>query len=311
VELEQNGHVGYGEVSLPPYLAENQQTAISFYKSLDFNSFNHSEVQWDELLNYVHQSSAHNNAAKAALDIAIHDLKGKIKGQPCWKMFGSDPQKMPLNSCTIGIDKEDIIIKKIEEAKSFKVLKIKLGTGNEQAFINTLRKHTDKPLYIDVNQGWTDIKYAEEMAYWLKEKGAVLLEQPMQKDNLEGHALLKEKNILPIFADESFQNCFDLKNIQDAFDGINIKLMKCGGLRPALEIIKLARKENMKILMGCMNESSCATMAAAALAPLCDYADLDGPSLINNNPFEDYNMAEGKIILSDKPGLGLKKSIFY
>lgn len=309
VEFEHGGYVGYGEASMPPYLSETQTSATEFLSKINLNNFSDPLSQQEDILNYVKGIAPGNPAAKAAIDIALHDLIGKIKNIPCWKMLGSDPQKMPLNSCTLGIDTPEVMRKKVLDADAFKVLKIKLGSEDDKLIINTIREITDKPLYVDANQGWKDVVFAEDMMHWLKEKGVVLVEQPMPKSDLESHARLKEKKILPTFADESFQNISDLPKIKEAFDGVNIKLMKCGGINAAAQIIRDARKEQMKILIGCMNESSCAIMAAAALAPQCDFVDLDGPFLVKNNPFADPIMKDGKIQLSNEPGLGIKKNL--
>ncbi len=305
-QLTFEDYTGYGEASMPPYLGESPDTAHAFLSLLDLSEFRDPKEQKEEILGYVDQLAPGNAAAKAAIDIALHDLIGKIEKAPCWKMFGSDPGKMPYNSCTIGIDKPEVVLKKVEEAKDFKVLKVKLGSEDDKLLINTIRSVTAKPLYIDANQGWKDRSRALEMIHWLKENNAVLIEQPLPKQQLDDAAWLTQHSPLPIIADEAFQRLTDLDRIKDAYTGINIKLMKCTGLAEAQKIIKAARASNLKILMGCMSETSCAINAAAQLAPFCDWVDLDGPFMVSNNPFKTTEMKDGKIVLKNLDGIGLE-----
>lgn len=303
-EIEYDGVIGYGEASLPPYLGETQKSVISFLSQLSLASFSPFEPK--EILIYVNNLLPGNTAAKASIDIALHDLFGKLNNIPCYKMFGANPSLMPKTSITIGIDTEEVIAKKVNETAGFDVLKIKLGSADDKKIINTIRNATQKTLSVDVNQGWKDKHFALEMIQWLNEQNVLFVEQPMPKEMLNEISWLTERSPLPIIADESIQRLSDLDNIKNGCHGINIKLMKCTGMYEAKQLIDKAREYNLKILIGCMNESSCANMAAAQLAPLADWVDLDGPFLINNNPFKDPEIKDGKIVLSETPGIGLE-----
>jgi L-alanine-DL-glutamate epimerase-like enolase superfamily enzyme len=262
----------------------------------------------EDILEYVDQLAPGNYAAKASVDIALHDLTGKIMKQPWYKIWGLNREKTPNTSFTIGMDKPDVVKAKVREAAPYKILKVKLGKGNDKEMIESVRSETDKPVCVDINQGWTDRKMALDMAHWLKEKGVVFIEQPMSKTSFDDTAWLTQNSPLPIIADEAFQTISDFRKVQGAYSGINIKLMKCGGLRSAYAMIKLARALDMKVMIGCMTETSCAVTAAAQLSPLVDWADLDGNLLIDNDVFEGVTVVDGKIVLPDKPGIGIVES---
>ncbi len=312
VTVNHNGFIGYGEASMPQYLGETTETSAAFLKKVfESGILNRLEITAEtNNINSILEETDHleskHTPAKAALDIALHDLVGKIQQKPVWKIVGSKPDKMPLTSFTIGIDTPEVIRKKVLEAEKFALLKIKLGSDNDKEIINTIRSVTDKPLYIDANQGWKDKFYAADMVEWLQERGAVMIEQPMPKKDLDGNAYVTQHTTLPIIADESCQRLTDERHITGAFDGINIKLMKCTGLREAQKMLKLARKNNLKVMMGCMSETSCGILAAASLAPQCDFVDLDSTFMVTNNPFKDLVLENGRIVLSNDFGLGLQ-----
>lgn len=296
---------GYGEASMVPYMGENIETATAFLKKVDWNRFTFP-FNFTEIINYLDSIDKGQPAIKAAIDIALNDINGKLLNKPCYEIYGADPLKMPLTSYTIGIDTPEVIKEKVAGAEGFKVLKIKLGRDNDKELINTIRTVSNLPLYVDANQGWTNKKQAIEMIYWLHDQGVQLIEQPMDKADLEGNAWLTGRSPIPILADEAAQRLTDLDGLKGAYHGINIKLMKSGGMYEAHQMILKARSFGMKILIGCMSETSCATQAALALAPLCDWADLDGPWLTKNNPFTAPKMIEGKCLLNGRPGLGLE-----
>jgi L-alanine-DL-glutamate epimerase-like enolase superfamily enzyme len=306
-ELEFENIVGYGEASMPPYLGENHETAASFLGKIDLTRFK-SPFLMEDILEYIDQLAPGNYAAKASVDIALHDLTGKIMKQPWYKIWGLNPEKTPNTSFTIGMDKPDVVKAKVREAAPYKILKVKLGKGNDKEMIESVRSETDKPICVDINQGWTDRKMALEMAQWLKEKGVVFIEQPMSKTAFDDTAWLTQNSPLPIIADEAFQTINDFRKVRGAYSGINIKLMKCGGLHSAYAMIKMARALDMKVMIGCMTETSCAVTAAAQLSPLVDWADLDGNLLIDNDVFEGVTVVDGKIVLPGKPGVGIVKS---
>jgi L-alanine-DL-glutamate epimerase-like enolase superfamily enzyme len=260
----------------------------------------------EDILTYVDQLAPGNYAAKASVDIALHDLVGKLLKQPWYKIWGLNPERTPNTSFTIGIDKPEVVRTKVREASPYRILKVKLGQGNDKEMIEAVRSETDKPICVDINQGWTDRILALEMAHWLKDKGVVFIEQPMSKTSTDDTAWLTQNSPLPIIADEAFQTIRDFKKVQGVYSGINVKLMKCGGLRSAFIMIKMARALDMKVMIGCMTETSCAVTAAAQLSPLADWADLDGNLLIDNDVYDGLKIVDGKIVLPERPGIGIR-----
>ena len=305
LKLRYENYEGYGEASMVPYMGESHESAANFLQKIEWNRFK-APFNFGEILEYLDSVAPGHPAVKAAIDIALNDLNGKILNKSCAEIYGADPSKMPVTSYTIGIDTPEVTREKIADAKDFNVLKIKLGRDNDKELINTIRSMTDLPLYVDANQGWSDRKKAIETIYWLHDQGVVLIEQPMDKTDLEGNAWLTGRSPIPILADEAVQRLADMDQLKGAYHGINIKLMKSAGMYEAHQMILKARSFGMKILIGCMSETSCATMAAAALAPLCDWADLDGPWLTKNNPFATPELNNGKLVLKNLPGLGLE-----
>ena len=305
-ELEYDGIIGYGEASMPPYLGESQESVMGFLNQIDLSAFN-SPFQTEEILAYIDALALQNTAAKAAVDIALHDLLGKIMGQPLYKIFGFNHYLIPATSYTIGIDTEEVIRKKVSEANQFKILKVKLGLETDKMIIDTIRSVTDRPLCADVNQGWKNKEQALEMSHWLAERGVVFLEQPMPKEQLDDNAWLTEHSPIPTIADEACQRLVDVPSLQGVYTGINIKLMKCTGIREAKKMAELAASLQMKVMLGCMSETSCAISAAAQLAPIVDWADLDGALLIGNDIYQGMQVIDGKCILPDRPGIGIQK----
>ncbi|MFZ4462606.1 MAG: dipeptide epimerase [Bacteroidales bacterium] len=303
--IEFDGEVGYGEASMPPYLGESIDSASRFLASLDLNQFT-DPFRVDDILQYVDSVMPGNTAAKAAVDIALHDLIGKLMDQPWYKIWGYDPSETPNTSFTIGIDTPEVVIQKVAEAAPYKILKVKLGLSTDRQMIETIRSVTDRPICVDVNQGWTDRIKALESIHWLKENGVILVEQPMPKTAIDDMAWLTQNSPLPTIADESLQRLPDVLKAHGVYSGINIKLMKCTGMREAHQILTLARSLDMKVMIGCMTETSCGVSAAAQLAPKADWADLDGNLLISNDPFTGMKIIDGKVSLTDRPGNGLK-----
>ncbi len=309
VQLAFDGITGYGEASMPPYLGESVDSVTKFLGSLDLSQFG-DPFRIDEILGYVDSVAPKNSAAKASVDIALHDLLGKIMKQPWYKIWGLSAEKAPCTSFTIGIDKPEVVRQKVEEAKPYKVLKVKMGLDNDQQTVDVIRSMTDVPICVDVNQGWNDREHALEMINWLAERNCLFVEQPMPKENFDDMVWLKSRSPLPLIADEAFQRIGDIPKLSAAYHGINIKLMKSTGLHEAYKMIVLGRALGMKIMLGCMTETSCAVSAAAQLAPLVDFADLDGNLLIANDRFEGMKITDGKVTLNDRPGIGvtLKKN---
>jgi L-Ala-D/L-Glu epimerase len=304
-EISYDEMVGYGEASMPPYLGESHATAADFLSQVNLSKFD-SPFLMEDILEYVDQIAPGNYAAKASVDIALHDLVGKMMGQPWYRIWGLNPDHTPNTSFTIGIDKPEVVIEKTKEAAPYKILKVKLGKGNDREMIQAVRSASDRPLCVDVNQGWTDRQEALDTIYWLKEQGVVFVEQPMPKTAITDIAWLTQKSPLPVIADEAFQTLEDLEKINGIYSGINVKLMKCGGMRAAFIMMKMARALGMKVMIGCMTETSCAVTAAAQLSPLADWADLDGNLLIRNDLFDGIHILDGKVVLPSSPGIGIQ-----
>jgi len=305
IRLEHEGHIGYGEASMVPYMGESFESATAFLSKVDVNEFRFP-FDFRAITDYLDSLAGGNPAIKAAIDIALHDLEGKLLNKPCWQLFDSDPQQMPPISYTIGIDAPEVFLQKVKEADGFKVIKVKLGRDNDKELIQIIRSVTNVPVYVDANQGWTDRQQSLDMICWLKEQGVVLVEQPMSKTDIDGNAWITEHSPLPVIGDESVQRFADVEKAKGVYHGINVKLMKSAGMYEAKQMIDKARELNMKVLIGCMSETSCASLAAAALAPQCDWADIDGPFLTTNNPYQPPILVDGKYQLSYAPGLGLQ-----
>ncbi|MFH0989133.1 MAG: dipeptide epimerase [bacterium] len=305
-EIEYNGVVGYGEASMPPYLGESHQSVQDFLSKVHLESYE-NPFELETILADIDAIAPGNPAAKASIDIALHDLIGKLCGQPWYNLWGFQKEKTPVTSFTIGIDTADVVRQKTKEAEEFKILKVKLGRDTDKMMIETIRSVTDTPICVDVNQGWKDRSFALEMIHWLKEKGVVFVEQPMPKENVDDMAWLTERSPLPTIGDEAVQRLADVKKAHGVYHGVNIKLMKCTGMREAHKMIVLARSLGMKVMIGCMTETSCAISAASHLSPMADWADLDGALLISNDVYDGTKIVNGKVTLMNRPGIGVKK----
>ncbi|MDA0985990.1 MAG: dipeptide epimerase [Bacteroidetes bacterium] len=305
-EIEYDGIVGYGEASMPPYLGESHESATKFLSKVDLSKYE-NPFELETILSDIDSIEKGNPAAKASVDIALHDLIGKLLNQPWYNIYGVNVKNTPFTVFTIGIDKPEVVRKKMLESTDFKIIKIKLGKDNDKEMIDTVCSMTDKPITADPNQGWTDRNYAIDMINYLKEKGALYVEQPLSKDRFDDLAWLKENSPIPILADEGVQRLSDIPKAKNIYSGINIKLMKSTGMREAYKMILLAKSLGMKVMLGCMTETSCAISAASQLSPLVDWADLDGATLIKNDLFEGAKIINGKVTPSNLPGIGIKK----
>ena len=305
VEIEYEGVTGYGEASMPPYLGQSVATVSAFLEKVDLEQFT-DPFQLEDILAYVDSLSPGDSAAKAAIDIALHDLVGKLIGQPWYKLWGLDPAKAPSTTFTIGIDTPDVVREKtLEAAGQFNILKVKVGLDTDEEMIRAIREVTRVPLAVDANQGWKDRSKALDEIFWLKEQGVVMVEQPMAKERIDDNAWLTEHSPLPIFADESIQRLADVPSVKGVYSGINIKLMKCTGMREGWKMAQLARALGLKVMVGCMTETSCAVSSAAQFSPYVDFADLDGNLLIANDRFDGVKVVAGKLSLPDRPGIGV------
>ena len=306
VQLEYDGIVGYGEASMPPYLGESVESVTKFLSSLDLAQFS-DPFRIEDIHAYMDSIADANRAAKASVDIALHDLLGKIMGQPWYKIWGLNPDNTPNTSFTISYDADPAEMKaKIDETAPFKVVKVKMGVGHDKETVEALRQHSDVAICVDANQGWTDKKHALEMCNWLAERNCLFVEQPMPKEMIDETAWLRERSPLPLIADEFLQRLPDVARAAGAYDGINIKLMKSTGMHEAYQMATLARAMGMKVMLGCMTETSCAVTAAAQLSPMVDWADLDGNLLIANDRFDGIKIVDGKVTIPDRPGIGVE-----
>jgi len=308
VRLEKDGIVGFGEAAPIPRYQESAESNQEFIKKAlpilekDLWAF---QDRWREL----EQLDSGQNAAKAALDLAILDWVCKSLKVPLYKFLGLDRNKTLTTTFSIGIDEIPVMQKTAQQAKDFQVLKIKVGLKDDKKIIEGIREVTDRPLRVDANEGWKTKEEALEMINWLADKGVEFVEQPLPAANLDDYRWLKERVKIPIIADESVHKSCDVPALASAFHGINVKLMKCGGIQEALRLVAVARAFGLKLMIGCMIESSLAIAAAAALTPLFDYADLDGNLLIDNDPFKGLKLDKDRWLLPDRPGLGVEPVI--
>ncbi|MGE5294646.1 MAG: dipeptide epimerase [Solirubrobacterales bacterium] len=307
VRIERDGVVGWGEA------APNVRYGQSAEQTMTVLTKARSMIEAADWLRYVdlrdrwERELPEDSCARAALDMAVLDWVGGKLNSPLYRLLGLDPAKAPVTTFSIGIDSPEVIRQKVEEAKEFPVLKIKVGKDNDAEILAAVRDATDKPLRVDANEGWRDKQQALEKIQWLAGLGVELIEQPLPATMIEDTAWLRERAEIPIIADEAVKDATDIPRLAGAYDGINIKLMKAGGLQEAIRMIHVARAMGMKIMLGCMIESSVGISAAAQLSPLVDYADLDGNLLISNDPFVGVGIKQGKLILNDRPGLGVSE----
>jgi L-alanine-DL-glutamate epimerase-like enolase superfamily enzyme len=260
----------------------------------------------DAILDRLDASLPGQGAARASIDIALHDWSGRRDGTPLWRRFGADPRRTPLTSMSIGLDRTEVMQEKVREAAGFRVLKIKVGDARDLENLAAIRALTDVPLYVDANEGWRDPDRAVEMIHRLQGMGVVLIEQPLPAADLDGAMRVRDRVDLPIVADEAVQTVEDIPPLARAYDGINVKVQKAGGLRMARRMIDTARSLGMKVMLGCMIETSVGITAAAHLSPLADYADLDGNLLLARDPYRGACLQDGRLIPPDRPGLGVE-----
>ncbi len=304
IMLTFNGVSGFGEASMPPLYGESHETAVRFLKKLDLSSFN-NPFDIEGIMSYVDQIDNHNTAIKCAIDMALHDIASKLQEIPCYEYLGLKSCNHINTSKTIGIDEPEIVQERVLQADQFNVLKVKLGTENDKPIVEAIRKVTDKPLYVDANQGWLKKEHAVEMIDWLSERNVVMIEQPMPVDCKKELNWLKGKSKLPVIGDESIQRLVDVEQAEQFYHGINIKLVKSTGLHEAMKMINLAKNKHLKIMIGCMAETSCSISAAFNLSAAADYVDLDGNLGITNDPFSGVNIYNGQLVRNQVSGIGL------
>jgi len=310
VEIAKDGVVGWGEAAHNVRYHESPESILATIEQARPLVEQADLWHFADLGTAVQRVVAEQTAAKAAIDMALIDWVTKNLNVPLYRYLGLDPGKTPVTSFSIGIDKPEVMQAKIREAEAFPILKIKVGTADDEAIMSAVRAVTDKPLFVDANEGWKRKEEALERIRWLADHNVVLLEQPLPAAMLEEQKWLyrqvQQLGIrLPIFADEAVKQAADIPRLAEAYDGINLKLMKAGGIQEAVRMINLARSLNLKVMLGCMIESSLGITAAAHLSPMVDFADLDGNLLINNDPFVGVRVENGKMFLPTGPGLGV------
>jgi L-Ala-D/L-Glu epimerase len=248
-----------------------------------------------------------NSFAQCALDTAAHDLWGKLRGQPVWKLWDLpfDQERIPRSDYTIGIDAIDVMLRKLEEMPGWPIYKIKLGTPEDIPIVAQLRRHTDAVFRVDANGAW-GVEETIRNAAVLGNLGVELIEQPLAADNWDGMKEVFLRSPLPIVADESCRREPDVDRCLGYFHGINVKLVKCGGLAPARRMLLQARQLGLRTMVGCMTESSVGISAAAQLLPLADYADLDGATLLAEDCAAGVRVERGRVIFPAESGCGVR-----
>jgi L-Ala-D/L-Glu epimerase len=303
--IERDGTKGWGEAAPNVRYGEDVERTVA---GLDrAKEVLRASSDWFDYVDLRHQWEQLDmpGCAAAGLDMAVLDWVGRRLDVPLYRLLGLDPAKAAITSFSIGIDTPEVVQQKVKEAADFPVLKIKVGRDNDAEILAAVRQVTDRPLRVDANEGWRDKDVALEKIRWLAGLGVELIEQPMPAEMIEETAWLSKQVDIPIIADEAVKHASDIPRLAGAYDGINIKLMKAGGVQEAIQMIHVARSLGLKVMLGCMIESSVAISAAAHLTPLVDYADLDGNLLIANDPFSGVSTEHGRLVLNDRPGLGV------
>jgi len=305
VRLISQGITGIGEGAPIVRYHESAESARDAVESLRPLLKSADPWQFEKLMANISHQLEGQYAAKAAVDTALLDWVGKRLGVPLYKYFGLDAADAPITTFSIGIDNPETTRAKVEEAKDFPVLKIKVGLDTDEPTIEAVRGATKKPLRVDANEGWKDKEEAVRKINWLETQGVEFVEQPMPASMLEETRWVRSRVHLPIFADEACLSAAAVPTLVNSYDGVNVKLDKCGGVLEAKRTIDVAKALGMKTMLGCMVSSSVSVTAAAHLSPLVDYADLDGNLLISNDPFTGVKVRKGKLVLPAGPGLGL------
>lgn len=306
VQYLRDGITGYGEGAPIIRYKEYPPQAMQAIESIRSQIESGNPSTYEKTIAAIRRALGdHQRAAMAAVDIAIFDWLGKKLDMPLYRFFGLDAADAPITDFSIGIDTPAITRQKTREAAPYPVLKIKVGLKTDEETIEAVRSVTSKPIRVDANEGWTDKEEAIRKINWLESKGVEYVEQPMPAHMFEETRYVRSKVHLPIFADEACTDVHMIPKLTEAYDGVNVKLDKAGGILEAHRWIEVARAVNLKIMLGCMVSSSCSVTAAAHLSPLVDYADLDGNLLLANDPYRGVTVDKGKLILPTGPGLGL------
>ncbi|MCX6634191.1 MAG: dipeptide epimerase [Acidobacteria bacterium] len=305
LRFRSQGATGRGEGAPIVRYKESAQTARKAVESVAEYLKTADPWKFSRVLGEVFRRIDGEWAAKAAIDIALMDWVGQKLGVPLYRYFGLDARDAPVTTFSIGMDKPDVVRRKILEAEQFPVLKIKVGLDSDEEMMASVRAATKKPLRVDANEGWKSREEAVRKINWLESQGVEFIEQPMPASMIGDIRWVRSKVHMPIIADEACLRPRDIPVLATAYDGVNVKIDKCGGMLEAFRMIQVARSLGLKVMLGCMVSSSVAVTAAAHLSPLVDYADLDGNLLISNDPYTGVLVEKGKLILPNRPGLGL------
>lgn len=305
VEVEHDGVVGHGEAAMPPYLGESHETASAFLSQIDLRPF-HDPFRIDDIITHVDRIAPGNTAAKAAVDIALHDLVGRLIGHPWYRLLGLSRESAPPTSYTIAIDTPEGVRARVCEAAGFKVLKLKMSQTHHLDLARAMRDVSAVPFTADANGGWGDREEALDRIHQLAAMGCTQIEQPFDPARRDDHAWLTDRSPVPVYGDEGVRRLPDVRDAVGVYSGVNVKLMKCAGMREGLQMITTAKALGLRVMIGCMTETSCAVSAAAHLAPLVEGADLDGPLLIKDDPFEGAELVDGVMTPLDAPGIGVR-----
>jgi L-alanine-DL-glutamate epimerase-like enolase superfamily enzyme len=305
VAYSRDGITGHGEGAPIVRYKEDAPSARKAVESVRDLLLRADPMQFAKTMSLVFRRVQGEWAGKAAADIALLDWVGQKLGIPLYSYFGLDPKDTPLTTFSIGIDTPEITKQKTREAEAYPILKVKVGLATDEPTIEAVRSVTRKPIRVDANEGWKDREEAVRKINWLEKQGVEFIEQPLAADRIEDTKWIRSRVHIPIIADEACQHASDIPKLRDAYDGVNVKLDKSGGLLEAYRMIEIAKSLGMKTMLGCMISSSVSVTAAAQLSPLVDFADLDGNLLIANDPFRGVRVEKGKLILPNRPGLGL------
>jgi L-alanine-DL-glutamate epimerase-like enolase superfamily enzyme len=305
VAYTRDGITGHGEGAPIVRYHEDAESARKAVESVRALLLSANPMQFAKVMAEVFRRVPGEWAGKAAIDIALMDWVGQRLGIPLYTYFGLDTKDAPLTTFSIGIDTPEITKQKTREAADFPILKVKVGLATDEPTIEAVRSVTKKPLRVDANEGWKDKEEAVRKINWLEKMGVEFIEQPMPAEMIEETRWVHDRVQIPIIADEACERASDIPKLKDAYDGVNVKLDKSGGMLEAYRMIQVARALGMKTMLGCMVSSSVTVTAAAHLSPLVDYADLDGNLLISNDPFRGVVVEKGKLVLPKGAGLGL------
>lgn len=307
--LSWDGITGYGEAAPRSFYGESEESVAAAVERIAGRLDGEPEALIDDLYSGELRALLQNDASvRAALDMALWDIIGKRERVPLYELLSLDPERTPHTSFTIGFDTLEMIRVKLDEVEPYPILKLKMGLPGDLEILDEIVSHTGKTVRVDANEGW-NLPTALRIMYELRERGIEFVEQPISHHRRDDLRDLKQLSPLPVMLDESVMTPDDVDRCRDLGHGINIKLMKCGGLTTALEMIKRARKAGLKIMLGCMIESSLAITAAAHLSPLVDYADLDGNLLLSDDPFVGVQVEKGKLVLPRGFGLGVERRL--